>query len=79
MARALTQMVSRLTASSPRAQGQRFDVIVTQHAMVNAFALPGGWIMIMEGLLKQANGADEVAGVLAHEMGHVTRATPWSA
>lgn len=70
-ARALTGMISRLAESSPLARGQRFHVMVAQDAMVNAFTLPGGRIVIMEGLLKQANSADEVAGVLAHEMGHV--------
>lgn len=68
---ALTRMVSRLANSSPLAQGKRFEAMVAQDAMVNAFALPGGRIVIMEGLLKQAKTADEVAGVLAHEMGHV--------
>lgn len=70
-AQALTRMVSRLADSSPLARGKRFEVMVAQDAMVNAFALPGGRIVIMEGLLKQAKSADEVAGVLAHEMGHV--------
>lgn len=70
-ARAFTGAVSRLAESSPLAQGRRFEVTVMQDAMVNAFALPGGRIVIMEGLLKQAKSADEVAGVLAHEMGHV--------
>jgi len=69
--RALGQIVSRLAGSSPLARAQTFEVSVLEDTMVNAFALPGGRIVIMEGLLKQANGADEVAGVIAHEMGHV--------
>lgn len=39
--------------------------------MVNAVALPGGRILIFDGLLKQAQSPDELAGVLAHEIGHV--------
>ena len=39
--------------------------------MINAVALPGHKIILFDGLVKQANSADEVAGVLAHEMGHV--------
>jgi Zn-dependent protease with chaperone function len=37
----------------------------------NAFALPGGRIYLFDGLLQVAQAPDEIAGVLAHEMGHV--------
>ena len=37
----------------------------------NAFALPGGKIYLLDGLLHKAESADEIAGVIAHEMGHV--------
>jgi len=37
----------------------------------NAFALPGGKIYLLNGLLQKAQSADELAGVIAHEMGHV--------
>jgi Zn-dependent protease with chaperone function len=40
-------------------------------ALPNAFALPGGKIYLLNGLLLKADNADEIAGVLAHEMGHV--------
>lgn len=39
--------------------------------MVNAVALPGGRILLFDGLLDKAETPDEVAGVLAHEIGHV--------
>lgn len=42
----------------------------------NAFALPGGHIVITRGLLETATAPDEVAGVLAHEIGHVARHHP---
>lgn len=38
----------------------------------NAFALPGGRIYLLNGLLQKAGNADELAGVIAHEMGHVS-------
>jgi predicted Zn-dependent protease len=38
---------------------------------INAFALPGGQIFITVGLLKRLTSEDQVAGVLAHEIGHV--------
>jgi predicted Zn-dependent protease len=39
----------------------------------NAFALPGGRIYLLNGLLQKAESADEIAGVIAHEIGHVSR------
>ncbi|HZP77643.1 MAG TPA: M48 family metallopeptidase [Pseudolabrys sp.] len=37
----------------------------------NAFALPGGKVYLLNGLLQKANNPDEIAGVIAHEIGHV--------
>jgi beta-barrel assembly-enhancing protease len=37
---------------------------------VNAFSLPGGYIYVYDGLLKYVESDDELAGVLAHEIGH---------
>ena len=37
----------------------------------NAIALPGGKIYLFDGLLQKAESPDEVAGILAHELGHV--------
>lgn len=39
----------------------------------NAFAIPGGHVFVSTGLLSLAENADEVAGVLGHEIGHVTQ------
>jgi predicted Zn-dependent protease len=41
--------------------------------VVNAFALPGGYIYINRGVIERATAMDEVAGVLGHEIGHVVR------
>ncbi len=40
---------------------------------VNAFAVPGGFIYMNRGLIERAQNMSEVAGVLGHEIGHVTR------
>jgi len=48
-------------------------VAVRSSAMVNAFAFPGGRIVLLDGLLQQAQSADEVAGVLAHELTHTLK------
>jgi predicted Zn-dependent protease len=47
------------------------DIAVLESRIPNAIALPGGRIYLFEALLDKAQSADEVAGVLAHEMGHV--------
>jgi len=57
----------------------RFEVTVLNVDMVNALAAPGGRIVIFKKLLTEARSADEVAGVLAHEMGHVISRHPTEA
>lgn len=49
------------------------DIRVVHAPLVNAGALPGGHIVIFDELLKEADSADELAGVLAHEIAHVER------
>jgi Zn-dependent protease with chaperone function len=46
------------------------SVIVVDASTVNAFALPGGQLAILRGLIDQATTPEEVAAVLAHEIGH---------
>ncbi|MBA56432.1 MAG: peptidase M48 [Pseudomonadales bacterium] len=45
---------------------------ISRDEQVNAFALPGGYIVINSGLILKADSADEVLGVVAHEIAHVT-------
>lgn len=66
---ALAAMTARL--SEKEEDPDQFKVYVYDLSIVNAFALPGGSIVISRQLIEAANGADGVAGVLAHEMGHV--------
>ena len=47
------------------------EMRVLDHDMINAFAAPGGQVVIMRGLLEASSGPDAVAAVLAHEIGHV--------
>ena len=49
-----------------------FTIKVIDEPEVNAFALPGGFLYINRGLLEAAENEAEVAGVLAHEIAHVT-------
>lgn len=66
---ALDKLVARL--SEGQGLEYRLDVQVMDHEMVNAFAAPGGQIVILSGLLKASKNVDQLAGVLAHEIGHV--------
>ena len=61
----------RLVANSELSQS-RFRVTLLDSPIVNAFALPGGYLYVTRGLLVLANSEAELAGVLAHEIGHVT-------
>jgi Zn-dependent protease with chaperone function len=65
---ALEQMVERLNADPQLPYPLRVGVL--DHGMVNAIALPGGRILIFRGLLELSESPEEVAGVLAHEIGH---------
>lgn len=47
------------------------EIQVVDHPMVNAFAAPGGVVVLTRGLIEKAEDPDQVAGVLAHEIGHV--------
>lgn len=64
--------VDRLTTRQ-RGSGFEFKVMVVAEPSPNAFALPGGTIMVTTGLLYTASSPEEIAGVLAHEVGHVIR------
>ena len=47
------------------------DAKVVRRSEANAIALPGGHIYVFEGLVEKSENADEFAGVIAHEIGHV--------
>lgn len=49
-----------------------WNFYVLDDATVNAFAFPGGYIFITRGILTHMNSEAELAGVLGHEIGHVT-------
>ncbi|MDX1924938.1 MAG: M48 family metallopeptidase [Pirellulaceae bacterium] len=68
---AIQKMVDRL-APHAAIKGLKFDVHVFQSPMVNAFALPGGKIVVFTGLIEKAESPEQVAGVLGHEMAHAT-------
>lgn len=61
----------RIVSATPYA-GQDFEFNLYRSDEVNAFALPGGYIYISTGLVNAADNVSELAGVLAHEIAHVT-------
>lgn len=72
---ALNRLTERLTrGASPEPLSVR--VTVVDWGLVNAFATPGGQIILTRGLLQTAGSPDEVAGVLAHELGHALELHP---
>ncbi len=50
-----------------------FTFFVIEDPRINAFALPGGYVGVHTGLLEATRSEDELAGVLAHEVAHVTQ------
>jgi predicted Zn-dependent protease len=71
LARYVGSLASFLGATSQRPDRQ-YRVTILNSPVVNAFALPAGYLYITRGLLALAGNEAELAGVLAHEIGHVT-------
>lgn len=67
---AANEMTQRLTEKIPD-NPYKFEISVVKSEVVNAFALPGGYIVVFTGLMKKAESGEEVAGVLSHELNHV--------
>lgn len=63
---------NRLLASAPDARG-RFRFVVLKDPAINAFAAPGGVIAVNSGLILSSHDESELAGVMAHEISHVTQ------
>jgi beta-barrel assembly-enhancing protease len=65
--------VGRWVASQTERPDLPWTFGVIDAETINAFALPGGIVLISHGLLKRLNSESELAGVLAHEIAHVVR------
>ena len=67
---AFTKLVDAIRESSGLDTSIQSEVLSTP--VSNAFALPGGRVYLFSGLLAKAENADEIAGILAHELGHLS-------
>ena len=54
-------------------EGYKIDLYFVKDASINAFALPGGKVVVQTGLIENAKSWEEVMGVLGHELAHVSR------
>ena len=68
----INEVGSRIAAQTNDGS-QSFKFFVIDDPNINAFALPGGFIGVHSGLLDATRNEDELAGVLAHEVAHVTQ------
>ena len=67
----LTAMAEPLLKALP--PGQQWEFYIVEEPYPNAFALPGGHIVVTTGLLELAERPEELLAVVAHEVAHVTR------
>lgn len=70
--RTIETLAAPLIEAAQRDLQVPYQIHVTADPTVNAYALPGGAIILPAGFLLFAEGPDEVAGVLAHEVAHIS-------
>lgn len=63
----------RLALASGKTGGQPFTFFIIDDAQINAFAIPGGYVGINAGLIDAMQREEQLAGVVAHEVAHVTQ------
>lgn len=68
----VNQIVERLVKTLPP-QPFNFKAAVILHNALNAFAVPGGYVYVFTGLIMNLDKEEDLAGVLAHELAHVTQ------
>src|SRR5689334_19862077 len=69
----LQALGSRLVAQATGDSAQKFQFFFVRDDTINAFALPGGFIGVNYGLMLATRNEAQLAGVLAHEIAHVTQ------
>ena len=67
----LSRLGTRLTSVADR-ENRDWHFYLVDDTTVNAFAVPGGHVFVHRGLIEQAESYSELAGVIGHEVAHVT-------
>ncbi len=68
----MEDLIYRLATHS-QLKDRRLELVMVHNPNINAFAVPGGIIGVHDGLLLHAESEDELAGVLAHELAHLSQ------
>ena len=69
----LTNLGTRLASSARNRGTTQFTFFIIDDATINAFAIPGGYIGVNAGLITAMTREDQFAGVVAHELAHLTQ------
>lgn len=69
----LEDLVYRLVIHNNQLKERDLQLVVVSNPTINAFAVPGGVIGVHDGLLQYAQNEDQLAAVLAHELGHLSQ------
>ena len=67
------QGIGARLASHAQEGNVKFTFLIVKDSSINAFALPGGFVCVHSGLILATTSESELAGVLAHEISHVTQ------
>lgn len=67
------QVIKTRLVSAIDSTPYRYEIKIIKDEQINAFTMPGGNIYIFSGLIKAADSPEEVAAVLAHELGHAEK------
>lgn len=65
-------LLYRLAVHAPL-KNPKFSIAIVDDREINAFAVPGGIVGVNTGLILSADNEDELAGVLSHELGHISQ------
>ena len=66
-------LIGKTIASQSERQEIEYHFVILKEQDINAFATPGGYIFVTEGLLKNLRSESELAGILGHEIAHVSQ------
>lgn len=69
----IRSLLTRLTETVPNSPYGSIQLHVVNEPIVNAFAAPGGYVVVFRGLLEKTETPEQLAGVLAHELQHIYR------